>query len=273
MPNLTYNSVQAMIAEQTKTLLDQVAALRSEVALAAQVADDNKAMKEEVASLRDEVAQLRAALASSNEQPTLANAPNVASPAAPFADVVKASVQTVLDEEKTRNEVVIHNMKDENNDADSVNSLCADVNFTTLPTHVSRLGKVSVSRQRPRPIKATFPSSFDARAFQARVSEAKKDGALANTKIRCRPALTKDEQTKRSKVAQAAYNLNTKAKQNNAEESFSLRPVGQSWQIWKFVKNPDGRWKRDTDWIYKSPDGPDSGNDSQPSSPTNSRQD
>lgn len=174
-----------------------------------------------------------------------------------FADVVKSSVQTVLREEKVKSDVILINVNDAKQDSNDIKELCSEIGFPTQPVGVQRLGKPQTNR--PRLLKVTFGSVFDARAFQAKFLEAKKEDHPKTSGVRCRPGRTKAEQENFTKLSKAVYNLNKDAKPAG-NESFSLRPNGQ---VWKFAKDEEGRWKRVTDWTY-TPVSPAQGNSSQP---------
>ena len=201
-------------------------------------------MKKEVAALREELSKKDAD----------ASFPPLLTSSLSFADVAKTSVESVLQQEQSRSDVIIVNLKDDKKDAESVCSLCEEIGCPSKPIATHRLGKVRDDK--PRLLKATLRNPFDARAFNAKVDEAKKNGSLSQSRIRCRPGRTKEEQAKFSSLASAAYNLNAKAKEDKLSESYSLRPNGK---ILKFSKNENGHWRRVADWEYKPVNG-NSGN-------------
>jgi chromosome segregation ATPase len=141
MPNLTYNSVQALIAEQTETLMEQIAALRAEVA------------------------QLQASLAAAREeeQTQPENPALYSSKVKELEKTVAASVKTALRENKSKCEVITEKLPEEKRDSEDVETICSQLHVSSRPTCVTRLGKTE--SERPRPTKITFSSQFDARLF------------------------------------------------------------------------------------------------------------
>ncbi|ELT97669.1 hypothetical protein CAPTEDRAFT_189389 [Capitella teleta] len=122
----------------------------------------------EITSLRDEVAALKAQLAATN----LTGSPQ-STPAQPssFADVVKTSIRSALEEDKAKQEVIIQRLPENNRDVADVHEICAKAEVIVKPTAVTRLGKSHPNR--PRIVKVTFPSTFDARTFRSKVEESK----------------------------------------------------------------------------------------------------
>ena len=162
MPNLTFNSVQALLAENTKALMEQIATLRAEVASAALIADNTQTLKDEIASLRNEVAELRASLAASKEQQTQSDHPAVtcSTPAnqesrQSWADVLKASVQSALSDQSSKNEIVVH-LPENKRDSEDIEAICQKASIAVKPSAITRIGKPRANR--PRPLKASFPS-------------------------------------------------------------------------------------------------------------------
>lgn len=242
----------------TTELCDEIQQLRT------QVAD----LEKKVVELQSQVQELSnphlvASDASSDMRPTLSSAAHNQvthetdnrQPSSSFVDVVKSSIQSALRDEKAKNDVIINAMPENQSDRDDVNTLCNKVRMVTKPCDVTRLGKPD--KNHPRPIRATFPSQFDARAFLARIEEERKknDGSLPS--IRVRPCRTRDEQAKHAKVSKQVNKMNEDAKKAGNTESYSIRLNGE---VWKFVKTESGRWERDSDWKFK-PSIPDSGNE------------
>lgn len=217
-----------------------------------------------IKELRNEVASLKTEIASMKSQKDTG-------PPASYADavmtsmetIVKSSVETVLYEEKTRNDVIVIGLPentntDDSNDNDELAKLCTTIECKTKPVDVVRLGKKGKSN-RPRLLKLTFPSSFDARAFRSKFSECSKSTSSPFKSLKCRPGRTKAEQMKQKKLSDLAYDLN---KKSNDTTSFSVRESGE---LWKFIKNSSGKWTRDSDWI--APEIP-SGNEPAPETPS-----
>ena len=169
-----------------------------------------------------------------------------------LTDVVSSSVRLALRDEKSKNEVIIAKMPEKKRDAKDVESLCENISFSVKPTAVTRMGK-EPKNDRPRPVKVTFPTPFDARAFLAKVGETKKEEDCNETvtTIRCRPCRSQEEQNRHAKLRAQVRKLNQHATDLGLEEeSYSLR---QNGEIWKFTKTETGRWKRVTEWTYQPP--------------------
>ena len=227
-------------------LMDLVRSLSSELnAYKSQTTTAIDELTNECKLLRLENAKLTEQLTNPSHPPTM-QAPYVAKDIPKsFADVVKASVQSVIHEEKVRSDVILINVKDAKQDFDDVKTLCADIGFPSNPIATQRLGKSQENRERL--LKVSFGNAFDARAFQAKFNEAKKDDNPRARGVRCRPGRTKAEQDQYSKLNKTVHNLNVDSSDG---ESYSLRPNGQ---IWKFAKSDEGHWKRVPGWSYKPP--------------------
>lgn len=230
---------------QTNLLSDRLAELVTE-----KFQNIVKPLIEEVEALKVQFAKLESSLQLTKPQ---GEAPTTSPPS--FAEIVKTvktSVQSVLIEEKIRNDVVISGLAECENDSDGVRQICDTLEFKTKPIDIQRLGSKG---ERPRLLKMTFPSTFDARAFRSKVSEAKKADSSTLPKLRCRLGRTKDEQTKHRKLSQMTFNLNNEATKAGTNASFSVRDSGE---IWKFEKNNEGKWTRDHQW--SAPEDQSSGN-------------
>lgn len=166
-------------------------------------------------------------------------------------DMLRQSVRSALEEEKSKCEVIISRAVESENDNTFVSSLCTAMRSSTKPTHLVRLGKKG---SHPRLLKATFPSSFDARAFIAKYDEAKKDktGELPN--IRMRSSKSGEERAAFTKSSNLAYKLNAQAREAKLNESYSVRDDGS---IWKFAKEEGSEvWKRVRGWSPPPPEQP-----------------
>jgi hypothetical protein len=97
------------------------------------------------------------------------------------AQQAKRSLKSVMNDEKTRSEVVISQIPENKRDVKDIEELCAAVQITVRPTAVSRLGNDTTKR--PRPVKLTFPTPFDARTFLAKADAARKEGKDATRKL------------------------------------------------------------------------------------------
>ena len=148
----------------------------------------------------------------------------------------------MLQNERVHNEVIIKRLPENNRDSDAVNEICSTVQALVKPFSLHRLGKLQPGR--PCLLKATFSSSFDARAFMAKIDETKKTGTQPMVQnISCRPGHTREERALYKKRSPSVYKLN---QQSGPDQSYSLRKDGK---IWRFVRMDSGAWKRDTSWV------------------------
>ena len=221
------------------------------------ISDLTKTMKDEIKMLRDEVASLKAELSIVNSKLSSVNAdstaPSIDAPT--FADVVSStvapllrkSVQSALNEEQAKNEVIIGRAEENGNDQNAVMNLCQKLDFQSTPKEIKRLGK-KTDDNHSRLLKVSFAHQFDARTFCARFEEkrrAKDD--IPNWRVRI--SRTKEEQAAFIKKNNVVFKLNEDAKAAKLNESYSLRNDGS---VWKFVKQPDSSWKRDSEWSLKN---------------------
>lgn len=223
MTKLTLAAVQDLVKKQTEILVAEIQSLREDVAV----------LRTELAAAQEERAsnqpQQLASIATSNEGKRS------------VADVVKASVCSALDEEKAKKEVVIQKLPENDRDVQDVHELCEKITVTVKPETVIRLGKPNPNR--PRSLKVSFPTSFDARTFMSKVEQCK-ESEPDSFEIRCRAGRTREQQALSSKV----YKLNLKSKSG---ESYSLRSNGD---VWKYGKGEDGKWLKVTDWTFPPED-------------------
>ncbi|ELT99334.1 hypothetical protein CAPTEDRAFT_197153 [Capitella teleta] len=195
---------------------------------------------EKVQALKVQFAKLESSLQLIKPQD---EAPTTSPPSfAKIVKTVKTSVQSLLIEEKIHNNVVISGLAECENDRDEVSQICDTLEFKAKPIDVQWLGSKG---ERPRLLKMTFFSKFDARAFLSKVSEAKKVDSSTLPKLRCQLGQTKYEQKKHRKLSQMTFNLNNEAKKAGTNASFSVRDSGE---IWKFASNYEEIWTRDHQW-------------------------
>lgn len=216
-------------------------------------------LKNEVQQLKDQMSQLLSkmdALMNSCKESHAADisaAPgNLAdSGSATFADVVKKSVQSVINDDKTKNEIVISKVDEGRDDHAFVVELCKKVNFEKTPNNITRLGRKKDGHHRP--LRVTFSNPFDSRAFRARFAEHTKDKNSGLNNLQVRPCRNAAEQETYRKNKAVVQKLNNDAKQSGApvNVSFSLR---DNCAIWKFEKCDDGDWRRVRDWTYTPED-------------------
>jgi hypothetical protein len=146
MSKLTLAAVQALITDQSKTLMEEITSLRAEVAT--------------LRTLLDEECNKRQGVPPAD---ALANKQS-------FADVVKSSIKTAMCEESAKKEVVL-NLPENKRDHQDMDDLCQRSHVTMKPSSIARIGE-----QKPdhtRPLKASFPTSFDARTFISKVDTRK----------------------------------------------------------------------------------------------------
>lgn len=206
-------------------------------------------LKEEITMLRSEVAQLKEQLNQGIEEVKGSVASDAAErapfsetvTAAKYCDAIKRSVQTALQEDKMKSELIVSGV-DENEEVQNfITQLCDKIQIVKKPVDAKRLGRKKDDRNRV--IKVTFPSPFDARTFEARYFQEKDRDDVSN--IRIRPCRSKEEQKIYAERRSKVFQLNKGAREANLNESHSLRPSGD---IWKFFKNENGKWVRDRDW-------------------------
>ena len=154
-----------------------------------------------------------------------------------------------MNEEKTRSEVIICKVEEKGRDGDFIKDLCKQIGNKTVPTGILRLGEKSDSG-RPRLMKATFPSQFDARTFRSRYQQKKKESDDIPD-IHIRPNRNGEERKKFASKKSIADKLNEEVKKNKAPFSFSIR---DNCEIWKYEKQEDGKWRRVKDWKLSDED-------------------
>ena len=218
----------------------EITRLRAEVASAALIADNTKALKEEIASLRSEVAELRASL-----EPLPRPDPSAASSSTgSLARVLKSSVKCALQDMTVKKEVILY-LPENKRDHEDIDSLCQKASVTVKPSAIERIGRPK--NDRTRPLKASFPTPFDARTFMTRINLCKANAETEDPirKIRCRPCRTQEEQKRYSAHAKEVREMNEAAK-DAGDESYSIR---QNGEVWKYKNGVDG-WKRVVDWVF-----------------------
>jgi len=232
LTNLVNNGIGTMF----QTILDEIKEEKNEI----------KVLKDEIIELKSQNEMMRKEL---NDTKSLLTTLNSKAPQDPelqpssFAEVVRKSVQSVIDDNKTENEVIITKVDEKVKDQKFVTDLCAQIDFGKKPNDIVRLGRKQEGQRRP--LKVTFPCPFDARTFRARFHECQKAKSDI-PKVRVRPCLGKEEHTVFKKSSAVAFKLNTDARnRGQLDVSYSLRNDGE---IWKFQKGSDGRWTRDQGW-------------------------
>jgi len=163
-----------------------------------------------------------------------------------FADAVKKSVQTALQEERSKCDVIITKVEENGQDEIFVENLCSKITCDAKPTSVSRLGRKTETASHHRLLKVTFSTNFDARAFRSRFEEMKKLRSDEEfSAYRIRPGRSQEEQAAFRRYSAIANRLNKEAKEAGETCSFSVRDNGC---IWKFERQPNGKWVHVSDW-------------------------
>jgi len=225
--------------------------------------EQSRTFMEELKSLRDEVAALKSELAAARECHVCRNTTSIDSrgPAkaddnkATFADVVRQSVQSALQDERGKNDLVISRMDEQGDDEKRLADVCKTLECESKPAELHRLG--SKKEGRTRLLKVSFPTNFDARAFRASFNNRRKThNDLPNWRLRGHR--TRSEQALFEKNSRTTFQLNSAAKEAKLNESYSLRDDGS---VWKFVKQENGKWKREKDWELPACDESPSTND------------
>jgi hypothetical protein len=163
MSKLTPAFVKSLIGELSATFKKEIQALRDEIT----------ALKSELDSCR---CKCTTDVPNSNQWPWLSADTPSPTASKSFAKAVTDSVKTALSDDKTKSEVIIAKLPEKKHDAEDVQALCAELNFPHRPSAVSRLGKEP--GERPRPLKVTFPTPFDARLFLTRTDANPDDRTL-----------------------------------------------------------------------------------------------
>ena len=220
------------------------------IAMLQGICDEMKELKTANAALRSEIGELKSQMLALQD-----NQCRCSSPSPPlqgdgcitssFADVVRSTVESTMNDAKAKNEVILTGVK-EGDDQQFLGDLCNKMNVSSTTYDQMRIGRKNDERNRL--LKLTFPTNFDARKFMAKFDQLKSEKAeLPN--IRMRLGKTKQERDAYIKSKIAAKKLNDESTDANC--SFSLRDNGS---IWKYVKGDDGKWKRDQGWSYQGND-------------------
>lgn len=228
---VTLEAIKALLDENSKMFLDEIKLLKDEVS----------SLKEELAAVRD--------LHESATSNSVASAEASGPVHRTFVDVVRKSMQSVINDENCKNDVIITNAPENVEDEKMILDLCKTLDLESKPIGNTRMGRKSNESDRERLLKVTFANSFDARSFRARYDDRRKSGADndALMKLRMRTGRSKEEQVRYKRLNADAHKLNLDAKNDGLQVSFSVRDNGK---IWKYVKAESGRWERATDWTY-----------------------
>lgn len=213
------------------------------------IKEATQGLEDEIKLLRSEVMQLKEQLNQSVEEVKETMSVDAADRASfsetvvasKYSDVIKKSVQTVLQEDKLKSELILSKVDEKEHAQEFIAQLCEKINYHKKPVDIKRLGKKTEDRNRV--IKLTLPTPFEARTFTARYMQEKDREDVPN--IRIRPCRSTEEQKVFTKSNSKVYAMNKKASEANRKESFSLRPNGE---IWRFYENDAGSWVRDRSW-------------------------
>ena len=159
-----------------------------------------------------------------------------------YAKAVQSSVRNALLDDRARSEVIVSRINETSDAHEAIRNICSKVNFVGNLSDVRRVGKKTDGRDRP--LKVTFGNPFDARTFCSRVDGSKEEHEdIAELKVRL--GKTKEELVKYKERKEIAKKLNEKAKEENIEQSYSLRDNGE---IWLYKKKSNNKWVRDSEW-------------------------
>lgn len=196
-----------------------------------------KALKTEIGELKEKMESVQKNLPS-DASPTTSTTPLLDS----NPQAMRKALQSVLLDEKYKTEMVISNAEDDGKDEEFIKRICEKVDFDVMPIKgTTRLGKKTDAGKRP--LKVTFTTEFDARAFRSRCDQNKRTSEDFPN-IRIRPCRNSEEQKLFITSLGKAKEMNKAAKEAGDAHSFSVRDNGE---IWKFEMK-DGKWKRDKDW-------------------------
>ncbi|ELT95383.1 hypothetical protein CAPTEDRAFT_190798 [Capitella teleta] len=242
MPELTVADINTMrVADLKKILTDLVTKGTAPTppcdvkAMLKDIMTELKEAKEERASLRAEIDGLKnineELLAAINARPpSMAMSAGASSPSqgGAFADVVRSSVRSALQNEEHLKEVIMSKIEEHGRDDTVVSDLCQKMNFCSRPTDVKRLGKKPTNDNYRRLLKVTFSSVFNSRVFRSRFNEMKKEYETLR-RIRLRPGRTKEEHEEYKKSVAIANKLNDEA--NKSENNTVLLTLGMKQHV------------------------------------------
>ncbi|ELT95384.1 hypothetical protein CAPTEDRAFT_190799 [Capitella teleta] len=243
MPELTVADINTMrVADLKKILTDLVTKGTAPTppcdvkAMLKDIMTELKEAKEERASLRAEIDGLKnineELLAAINARPpSMAMSAGASSPpqGGAFADVVRSSVRSALQNEEHLKEVIMSKIEEHGRDDTVVSDLCQKMNFCSRPTDVKRLGKKPTNDNYRRLLKMTFSSVFNSRVFRSRFNEMKKEYETLR-RIRLRPGRTKEEHEEYKNSVTIANKLNDEAKKSENNTSYSVRDNDKNTQ-------------------------------------------
>jgi Cu/Zn superoxide dismutase len=236
------DSVMLQILEEVKKGSNEREGLKEEMT---QLKSNNEVLLKELADVKSHLSALHL-----HQKPTMEND---SSPLPFFADAVKKSVHTALQEDKARCDVIISKVEEKGKDESFAADLCSKISYDTKPIGVMRLGRKKEDTHHHRLLKLSFSTNFEARAFRSRFEEARKDKPNDLSEFRVRPGRNREDQAAFRKSAIVANTLNKEAKHEGDMCSYSVRDNGS---IWKFEKQADGKWVHISDWKLEK-----SGND------------
>ncbi|ELU11822.1 hypothetical protein CAPTEDRAFT_188630 [Capitella teleta] len=165
-----------------------------------------------------------------------------------FADAVKKSVHTALQEDKAKCDVVISKVEEKGKDESFVADLCSIISYDTKLIGVMRLGRKKDDTHHHRLLKLSFSTNFEARAFRSRFEEVRKDKPNDLSEFCVWPGRNREDQAAFRKSAIVANTLNKEAKHEGDMCSYSVKDNGS---IWKFEKQADGKWVHISDWKFE----------------------
>ncbi|ELU02552.1 hypothetical protein CAPTEDRAFT_196731 [Capitella teleta] len=118
-----------------------------------------------------------------------------------FADVIRNPVQTAIKDENCKHDVIIAKAEEEDQDEQLVHELCDKLNFQLKPVSMERVGS---------------------RSFCAHYDQEKKTYGNDIPNLCMRPRRSKEDQAMFKRLINDAHKLNTDARNNQQDMSFSV---------------------------------------------------
>ena len=229
---MTFDAVKQMLEEQSELFIKHIDSLKAEITT----------LKTELAAVRESQA-----VKASASPPTMVS---IHQSEAPLVNAVRETVKAVMNDESSKNDVIIAKATENGNDDKFVDDLCEKLEFQSKPIGSARMGRKKSEANYERLLKLTFANSFDARAFRTRFEAKRKSKSNDELlkKLRMREGRNKEEQTLYKRLSTEAYKLNMNAKAGGELVSYSVRNTGK---IWKYAKLESGKWERVTNWIHE----------------------
>ena len=135
--------------------------------------------------------------------------------------MVKTSVQSALDSEKTKCELIISRLDESGSDLENVLQIGESVGSQAKPVDVQRLGQKSAGISRL--LKVAFSSFSDARNFRLSFDKNKMTSDSLKS-IKIRPSVYKEKRKLHKQKSNLVHQMNQEAKERGEHNvSYSLR--------------------------------------------------